>query len=68
MKNFIIIIFLWINQLALLSQQNKEIETLKKINDDPKIKKYAFARVHRNELDFILSNLFLFYKIDHISN
>ena len=62
MKIFIIITFLLINFYSALSQSEFELEKLQKLNDVEETRTFEFARNSRNEIEFIFSGLFLFYK------
>jgi len=63
MKKIIITLFLLSNLTIALSQTIDEIKRFKQLNQS-EIKKndYPFAQETNNEIDFIFSNLFLFYK------
>ncbi len=62
MKNIIIIVFLLINSISLISQTKEEIHELSKINEIEKKDRFSYVKEYKNEIDFIFSNLFLFYK------
>lgn len=69
-RNFLIALFLFINLLAYpsIAQENRpateQITAEQYINSFPvkKHKHYAFAKDNKNEIQFIFSGLFLFYK------
>ncbi|MFC2136952.1 membrane protein insertion efficiency factor YidD [Bacteroidota bacterium] len=62
MKSFIIISFLLINFFIALSQSEYELNKLQAINDIEETGTFEFARNSSNELEFVFSGLFLFYK------
>lgn len=62
MKHTIIIVFLVISTLISFSQTNEELLQLQNINQITLKKKHIYSHEHKNEVDFIFSNLFYFYK------
>ena len=65
MKNIIIfcIIFLAISINTATCQDQKAFHMLRQKNiNKPKAPAYEYARTYKNEVDFLFSNLFLFYK------
>lgn len=62
MKIFIIIVFLFINYFLVFSQSYFELERLQKLNNIEEPRTFEFARNSNNEIEFIFSGLFLFYK------
>ncbi len=62
MKSFIIILFLLIKFFSSFSQSEFEINKLQRLNNFEESNKFEFARDSRNEIEFVFSGLFLFYK------
>ncbi len=64
MKIYMIILFLLINTIGIFSQTNLEIKNIQNSLSDTveATKDYEFAQTSSNEVEFLLSHLFLFYK------
>lgn len=63
MKKSIMIILFLLFSYKLFSQLNVDINKFRKLNQtETTVKKYSYARTYNNEVEFLFTRLFLFYK------
>ncbi len=63
MKSIITIILFLAIRTILIAQTKEDIRLFKALNKQDNIeKKYSYARTYKNEVEFIFTRLFLFYK------
>ncbi|MEA3496378.1 MAG: membrane protein insertion efficiency factor YidD [Bacteroidota bacterium] len=63
MRITIIILFLLLNSFSSFSQRIEEINKFRDIKPELAKTDYSFAKNNNNEIQFIFSSLFLFYKV-----